>query len=80
MCNLFIISSNCKNGPSELLESGRGGILFESNEDNALKNALNEFLKTKNLNEKKILTKKNCKKYTIFRHFNLLKKILINES
>ena len=80
MCNLFIISSNCKNGPSEFLENGKGGILFESNKDNALKDALNEFLITKNLNEKKIVTKRNCKKYTIFRHFDLLKKILTNES
>ncbi len=80
MCNLFIISSNCKNGPSEFLENGKGGILFESNKDNALKDALNKFLITKNLNEKKILTKRNCKKYTIFRHFDLLKKILINVS
>ena len=29
-CNLFVVSSNCKNGPDEFL-SGKGGILFESN-------------------------------------------------
>ena len=28
LCNLFIISSNCKNGPSEFLQNGKGGILF----------------------------------------------------
>ena len=77
ICNLFIISSNCKNGPSEFLENGAGGILFESNKDNAIKKALNDFLKIKDYKEKKIVSKKNCKKYTMFRHFVLFKKILI---
>ena len=76
MCNLFIISSNCKNGPSEFLDNGNGGLLFESNKNNALKEALDKFLIITNLNEKKILAKKNCKKYTIFRHFNLFKRVL----
>ena len=76
MCNLFIISSNCKNGPSEFLDNGNGGLLFESNKNNALKEALDKFLIITNLNEKKILAKKNCKKYTIFRHFNLFKQVL----
>ena len=62
MCNLFIISSNCKKWPSEFLENGKGGILFESNKDNALKDALNKFLITKNLNEKKNFDKKRIVK------------------
>ena len=28
-CNLFIISSDCKNGPKEILLNGKGGILFK---------------------------------------------------
>ena len=31
LSNLFIISSNCPNGPSEFLNNGRNGILFENN-------------------------------------------------
>ncbi len=77
-CNLFIISSNCKNGPSEFLSNGAGGILFESNKDNALKIALKDFLILKNPKKKKIVSKKNCRKYTIFKHFIFLKKILDN--
>tara|TARA_Y100000816_G_C26023198_1_gene535345 strand:- start:247 stop:1128 length:882 start_codon:yes stop_codon:yes gene_type:complete len=78
MCNLFVISSNCKNGPSEFLNFGKGGILFESNKRGALENSLNEFLVIKNKKEKKILSKKNCVKYTIYRHYNYLNKILLN--
>ena len=42
-CNLFIISSNCPNGPTEILDKGNAGILFNSNEKNALLNSLIKF-------------------------------------
>ena len=76
MNNLFIISSNCKNGPSEFLNYGKGGILFESNKKNALLNSLKKFLnlRTSESYFSKIkIAKKNCKKYTLLRHYNLLK-------
>jgi glycosyltransferase involved in cell wall biosynthesis len=80
MCNLFIISSNCKNGPSEFLQNGKGGILFESNKEDSLKNALDEFfLPNQNHDVKKLLTKKNCLKYTLLRHFEIFNKNLIND-
>ena len=41
--NLFVISSNCPNGPKEILDNGRGGILFKSNEEGALLNSFIEF-------------------------------------
>ena len=78
MCNLFVISSNCKNGPSEFLNFGKGGILYESNKRGALEQSLSEFLISENKKEKKVLSKKNCTKYTIFRHYNYLNKILLN--
>ena len=40
--NLFIISSNCKNG-LEFLDNGKGGILFESNLRGALLKKIIEF-------------------------------------
>jgi len=76
MNNLFIISSNCKNGPSEFLNYGDGGILFESNKKNALLNSLKEFLNfrnSKNYYSKIKIAKTNCKKYTLLSHYNLLK-------
>ena len=32
MNNLFLISSDCKNGPSEILDNGNRGYLFKNNE------------------------------------------------
>ena len=78
MCNLFVISSDCKNGPTEFLQNGKSGFLFKSNKRNALKEKLQEFVKfQKQLKEKKINAKKNCLKYTMFRHSVKLKNILI---
>lgn len=36
LTNLYIISSNCPNGPSEFLNYGKNGLLFENNKLNAL--------------------------------------------
>ena len=40
MSNLFVISSNCKNGPKEFLEDGEAGMLFESNSSGELRKKL----------------------------------------
>ena len=78
MCNLFVISSDCRNGPSEFLKNGDGGLLFQSNKKDALKEKLIEFNSMKkNLIEKKIIAKKNCLNYTMYRHSLKLNKILI---
>ena len=76
MCNLFIISSDCKNGPSEILEYGKGGILYKSNQDNALFDALIKYINNEKKEIKKINVKKNIKKYSIFRHYLYFNKIL----
>ena len=77
LSNLSIISSNCKNGPSEFLLKGEAGILFENNKENELKKSLDNFASLKfNMRNKKILAKKNCINYTLFRHFLIFNKIL----
>tara|TARA_B110000858_G_scaffold153626_1_gene175156 strand:- start:1184 stop:2332 length:1149 start_codon:yes stop_codon:yes gene_type:complete len=79
LSNLFIISSNCPNGPSEFLDNGKSGILFKSNISGELNKSLNFYFENKDkLENKKIKTKKNSLKYTRFRHFLTLKKILQN--
>jgi glycosyltransferase involved in cell wall biosynthesis len=77
-CNLFIISSNCPNGPTEILDKGNAGILFNSNEKNALLNSLIKFDKMDKdlIFKKKILSKKNSLRYSIYRHFKILSKII----
>ena len=76
--NLFVISSNCPNGPKEILDNGRGGILFKSNEEGALLNSFIEFdkLSWDERVHKKMILKKNISKYTIFKHFKTLETIL----
>lgn len=74
--NLFVISSDCNNGPKEFLNYGENGLLFESNKPNALKLALNKYLTLKNKDLLKLNLKKNSLKYTKFRHFLILKGIL----
>ena len=76
--NLFVISSNCPNGPKEILDNGRGGILFKSNEEGALLNSFIEFDKLSSDERvyKKVILKKNISKYTIFKHFKSLETIL----
>ena len=79
LSNLFIISSDCPNGPSEFLDNGNSGILFKSNVSGELYKSLNFYFENKNeLEKKKIKTKKNSIKYTRFRHFLALEKILQN--
>jgi glycosyltransferase involved in cell wall biosynthesis len=72
--NLFIISSNCHNGPKEFLDNGNGGILFSSNKKNAIKDSLIYFdnLKVYEKKQKKLLAKKKSLNYTLLRHYNKL--------
>lgn len=76
LSNVFIISSNCPNGPAEFLDYGKNGILFNSNESDALFNSLNKFMIEKNYFYKKVNAKKSSLKYTKLRHYLVLKNIL----
>tara|TARA_B100001741_G_C16474508_1_gene561781 strand:+ start:38 stop:1180 length:1143 start_codon:yes stop_codon:yes gene_type:complete len=76
MSNLFIVSSDCPNGPKEFLENGKAGLLFTSNKKNALKEKLEDFCTLKDKFKKKIKAKKNCFDYTMFRHSLYLREIL----
>ena len=48
--NTFVISSDCRNGPEEILDFGRNGILFKSNDESSLVKALENF---ENLSDEK---------------------------
>ena len=76
--NLFVISSNCPNGPSEFLNDGENGLIFENNKVGALYTSLKKF---KNLSDQKkkidcIKIKKNSMKFSIYRHYQQLNKLL----
>ena len=76
LTNLFVISSNCPNGPKEFLSNGRYGILFENNKQGELSNGLIKYTDLKDLKKHKFEIKKNTKQYTKYRHFLKLKNIL----
>ena len=78
LSNTCVISSNCMNGPQEILSSGKNGFLFENNNLNDLLRKFDEFKKqdVSKLNSKKKYLKKEIKKFTQFAHFNSLKKII----
>ena len=75
----LVLSSDCPNGPKEILLSGKNGILFKNNDICDLRK---KFLDIKNMSLKDIKTMKlralkNVKKYTIFFHTKKLINILL---
>lgn len=76
-CNRFVISSNCKNGPSEILNSGKGGILYDP-VNGSIEESFEKFLKINEVTKKKYIinAKKNILKYSLFRHYKALIKII----
>ncbi len=76
--NKLVMSSDCPNGPSEVLEDGKNGFLFKSN---SKKDFLEKFDEIMNCNDsvidkKKVLLKKKCKEFTFLNHYKKLIKIL----
>lgn len=78
--NLFVITSDCPNGPKEFIGKNERGILFESNKKNSLGYALREFLNKKNKFNIKVKAKIKSHKYTKFRHHKKLIEIIENEN
>jgi len=78
MCNTYIISSDCPNGPKEFLNNGDNGILFKNNVYKSILESLITYCKLENkkIFLDKVQLKKNARKYTIFKHYLELHKIL----
>ena len=60
-CRAPIISSDCPNGPREILMNGEGGYLYESNKSENFKEKLFTFLDDIKNNNKKIILKKKIR-------------------
>ena len=76
--NTIVISSDCKNGPLEILKNGENGFLFKSNSQDSF---LQKFYEFNNTNQKdieiiKLSAKKMSKKYSLFSHYKSLIKII----
>ena len=48
ICRTFLISSNCKNGPVEILDNNKAGLLFEKNESDDFVRAFKNFFSMSN--------------------------------
>ena len=79
-CNTPIISSDCKNGPSEILKRGAGGFLYKLNSEEDFLKKIHEFENSDKNKIKKMLvqTKKGIKDFTLFSHYIKLNKLLQN--
>ena len=78
LSNTTVISSNCPNGPKEILDQENNGYLFMNNNKNELIKKFDEFKKedVSRIYKKKKNLKKKLKKFTIYSHFKTLEKII----
>ena len=76
--NKFVIAADSNTGPSEILNDSKNGFLFKNNDKISLVDKYLQFkkLSTKEVMNKKVNLKKFSKKFSIFEHFQNLKKIL----
>jgi glycosyltransferase involved in cell wall biosynthesis len=74
----FVIASNCKNGPEEIIKHNNAGLLFEKNNiDDFIKKI--KFFKTLNEIQKKnykLNALRACRSFTLFSHSIEIRKIL----
>ena len=77
--NCQVISSNCPNGPSEIVGKD-GGYLFKSNSKDSLIASIKDFYNDtkKNKTIKKITLKRRIKKFTSFQHKQILYDKILN--
>jgi glycosyltransferase involved in cell wall biosynthesis len=67
----FIISSNCPTGPKEILLNGKGGLLYNTDDSNDLKNKILFFIKNRSKSRKMLLhTKKKLIRFSYKKNLN----------
>ena len=78
--NIPIICSDCPNGPKEILDNGKLGFMFESKNKNDFQEKFKNFINMNKIDifKKKLLAKKQTKKFSLFYHSKNLMKILEN--
>ena len=76
LSNIPIISSNCPNGPEEIIE--KNGYLFENNNLENLLKKFDEFLTANKdtIYKNKLILKKRIKKFSMFEHYKKLSEII----
>ena len=76
LSNVPIISSDCPNGPEEIIE--KNGYLFQNNNLENLLKKFDEFLAANKdtIYKNKLILKKRIKKFSMFQHYKKLSKII----
>lgn len=76
--NTSVLSSNCPNGPLEIIKDNQNGYLYQNNSMDDFINIFTKLYNEKELDifKKKKNLKKKCKEFSIFQHFLKLSKIL----
>lgn len=76
--NTLILSSDCKNGPSEIIDNNKAGQLFRVNDEQDFINKFNHVmsLNKAQVDSKKLFAKKKSYLFTKFQHFKNLEKII----
>ena len=76
--NTLILSSDCKNGPSEIIENNNAGQLYKVDNEQDFINKFNQImsLDKAQINSKKLFAKKKSYLFTKFQHFKNLEKII----
>ncbi len=78
--NKIVLSSDCPNGPIELLNNNSNGFLYKKN---SLSDFLDKFREIQNTDKKlifkkKLQFKKKTKEFTLFNHYKVLSSIIFN--
>ncbi len=76
LSNIPIISSDCPNGPAEIIE--KNGYLFQNDDLEDLLKKFDEFLSTNKdtIYKNKLIIKKRIKKFSTYQHFKKLSEII----
>ncbi len=76
LSNIPIISSNCPNGPEEIIQNN--GYLFQNNDLDDLLKKFDEFLGTNKITiyENKLILKKRVRRFSTFQHYKKLTELI----
>jgi len=80
-CNTLVLSSDCNNGPKEIMNNEKNGFLFKVNNKSDFISKFFYILDTKNkiyINNKILGGKLESRKYTYYSHFKSLNHLLKN--
>ena len=80
-CNTLVLSSDCNNGPKEIMNNEKNGFLFKVNNKSDFISKFYHILDSKNavdINNKILRGKLESRKYTNYFHFKSLNQLLKN--